>query len=197
MHLGHLRVALELQLALRLSEIRFIPVGDPPHRSAPHAPAKLRVAMLKTAIAGQAGFVIDERELSRAGPSYTLDTLAELRKEFPERGFALILGMDAFHGFMRWHRWESILEIADLVVANRPGSVLPDAGPLAELLAERQAFASGPGRIIVQAVTAMNIASSEIRQLIAQGQDIRYLVPEVVRQLILQNDCYQEPLTNP
>ncbi len=195
-HIGHLRVALELQQALALSEVRFIPVGDPPHRAAPHAPAQLRVTMLRTAIAGQDGFAVDERELARAGRSYTVDTLAELHEEFPQRDLALIMGMDAFRKFTRWHRWESILDIADLVVANRPGSTLPDTGPEAELLAERQRPARGPGRIIVQTVTALNIASSEIRKLRAQDQDIRYLVPDVVRQLILQNDCYRESLIN-
>ncbi|MGH8221946.1 MAG: nicotinate-nicotinamide nucleotide adenylyltransferase, partial [Woeseiaceae bacterium] len=94
-HYGHLRTAFEMLQALRFDEVRFMPCGNPPHRGRPHADAALRLKMVQAATAGQHGFVVDDRELNRDGPSYSVDTLAALRAEFPLRPLALIIGMDA------------------------------------------------------------------------------------------------------
>ena len=105
-----------------------MPCGTPPHREAPIAPDDLRVAMVRAATAGLNGFVVDERELSRGGPSYSVDTLAALRAEHPRKSIALIIGMDAFLGLPKWHRWEELLDLAHIVVAHRPGWRAPDIG---------------------------------------------------------------------
>src|SRR5580693_2195642 len=81
-HYAHLRTAFELQQALRLKEIRFLPAGNPPHRDQPIADAKLRLEMVQLATAGQPGFVVDDREVRKAGPSYSVETLGELRHEY-------------------------------------------------------------------------------------------------------------------
>jgi nicotinate-nucleotide adenylyltransferase len=122
---------------LRLAELRWIPVGNPGHRDPPLASAELRLEMLRVAIAGQPGFVLDDREISRGGVSYTIDTLSELRGEYPQRSLCLLLGMDAFASFTSWHRWQEIFAVAHVVVAHRPGWQAPTTGPLAALLAER------------------------------------------------------------
>ena len=98
-HLGHLRTGFELLQLLSLGEMRWIPVGDPGHRAPPLAPAELRLAMLRAAVADQPGFVVDDREMRRRGASFTVDTLEELRAELPGRPLCLVLGMDAFLGF--------------------------------------------------------------------------------------------------
>ena len=95
-HYGHLRTALEVRVALELDEVRLIPCRLPPHRALPIASPEQRAQMLYAAIEGHDGFVVDERELSREGPSYMLDTLVSLRKDFSSRGVCLIIGMDAF-----------------------------------------------------------------------------------------------------
>ena len=95
-HYGHLRTAFELLQELRLSEVRFMPCGTPPHRGTPIADAELRVRMVELATEAQHGFVVDDRELQREGPSYSVDTLAALRAEYPTRSLCLIVGMDAF-----------------------------------------------------------------------------------------------------
>jgi nicotinate-nucleotide adenylyltransferase len=95
-HYGHLRTAFEMLQALRFEEVRFIPCGDPPHRGVTYANAAQRMRLVELAIAGQDGFVADDREIRRSGPSYTIDTLAALREEFPGRSLGLIIGMDAF-----------------------------------------------------------------------------------------------------
>ena len=133
-HLGHLRTGFELLQSLQLSELRWIPVGNPGHREPPLAAAALRLEMVRAAVAGQPGFVLDEREVRRSGASYTVDTLEELHAEHPARPLCLVLGMDAFLGLTAWRRWTDILELAHLVVAHRPGWQRPEQGLLRDLL---------------------------------------------------------------
>jgi nicotinate-nucleotide adenylyltransferase len=105
-HFGHLRPALEILDALSLDSMHFIPSGQPPHRGAPVASAEARLAMLKAAVAGEPRFHVDEREIRRSKPSYTFDTLTELRRERGDDRLVLMLGLDAFLGFTTWHRWK-------------------------------------------------------------------------------------------
>ncbi len=195
-HYGHLRTAFELLQALRFEEVRFIPCGDPPHRGKTFADAAVRFDMVRLAIESQAGFVIDDREIRRGGPSYTIDTLGSLRAEFPERPLGLIVGMDAFLGLPHWHRWAEILDRAHLVVAHRPGWRAPDTGPLGDLIARRGARRVGDlheavaGRVYIHAVTQLEISSTEIRELVAARRDPRFLMPDAVRDLIARSHCY-------
>ena len=195
-HYGHLRSAFEMLQALSFSEVRFIPCGDPPHRGVTFASAEDRFDLVRLAIEGQSGFVADDRELRRDGPSYTVDTLASLREEFPDRSLGLIVGMDAFLGLPGWHRWEEILDIAHIVIAHRPGWKAPDIGVLGDLIAEHgthrvdDLHGALQGRIHIHAVTQLEIASTEIRDLIAAGRDPRFLVPDQVRDAILDRKIY-------
>lgn len=197
-HYGHLRTAFELMQALDLREVRFIPAGDPPHRKETHAKVRERYRMVEVATAGQPGFVADDREVRRGGPSYSIDTLTELREEFPHESLGLIVGMDAFLGLPTWHRWQAILDCAHIVVAHRPGWKAPDLGPLGQLLDERGTLRIGDlhqsthGRIHIHAVTQLEIASTEIRELVAAGRDPRFLLPDTVRQVIARCGCYGE-----
>jgi nicotinate-nucleotide adenylyltransferase len=195
-HYGHLRTAFELLQALRLSEVRFMPAGDPPHRDVTIATPAQRLQMVKAAIGQQPGFNVDDRELRRNGPSYTVDTLRELRAEMPDRSLCLIVGMDAFLGLPKWHQWQEILKLAHLVVAHRPGWRAPTMGPLGEMLVDGGTGAvndlhdAKAGRIFIHAVTQLEISSTEVRNLIASGRDPRYLMPDAVRDLIQQSACY-------
>ena len=198
-HFGHLRTAFELQAALQLAEIRFIPTGTPPHREAHVASGELRVQMLERALQDIAWAYVDDRELQRAGPSWSVLTLEELREQEGVRSLCLILGMDAFLGLPDWHRWESLPELAHLIVAHRPGWSPPREGPLGDLLNDRQtrdwqALHDAPsGSIYVHAVTQLEISSSSIREGIAAGLAPRYLVPDSVAELISKTECYAGP----
>ena len=129
-HFGHLRPALEARQALGLDEIRLIPCNVPPHRPQPFASARQRLTMLQGAIAGHAGFVIDERELHRDGPSYTLDTLLSLHADIKGVDLCLLLGMDAFRGLTSWHRWHELIDHCHIVVMTRPDATFPERGEL-------------------------------------------------------------------
>ncbi len=199
-HYGHLRTAFEMLQALRFDEVRFIPCGDPPHRGMTFADAALRYRMVDAAIKEQAGFVSDDRELRRDGPSYSIDTLIGLRGEFPDRSLGLIVGMDAFLGLSSWRRWDEILDFAHIIVAHRPGWKAPDIGPLGELITEHGTHRvddlhdATHGRIHIHAVTQLEIASTEIRDLVAAGRDPRFLMPDAVRSVIEETSIYMSEM---
>jgi len=195
-HYGHLRTAFEMLQALQFSEVRFMPCGNPPHRGKTFADAALRLKMVQVATQGQKGFVVDDREVTRGGPSYSVDTLAALRAENPDQPLALIIGMDAFLGLEQWHQWRKILKLAHIIVAHRPGWRAPDMGTLGDLLADfgthriSDLHKAKSGRIYIHDVTQLEISSTEIRELVAGGRDPRFLMPDAVWDVIRESGCY-------
>ncbi len=198
-HHGHLRTALEVLEGCGLEQLRLIPAHVPPHRPQPRAPAELRLEMLRRAVAGEPRLVVDDRELRRGGPSYTVDTLAELRAEVGTRPLCLVLGADAFLGLPGWHRWQDLLALAHIVVARRPGGPQSIAGGAGDLYRERGTerpadLAAAPaGRVLLREVTQLDISSSAIRTLVAGGGDPRFLVPDAVLELISRTHIYAHP----
>jgi nicotinate-nucleotide adenylyltransferase len=181
-HLGHLSVAWEASELLD-AEVRLMPASVPPHRPPPSATAQQRVAMLHAALQGQSRLTLDTRELERSGPSYTIDTLIELRAEQGGRPLVLLIGADAFAGLSSWHRWRELFEVAHIGVLSRPGvpAVLPDE--LLQMTVGRHvddavALRGVPaGKLIGLAVTPLEISATRIRELLAVGRDPRYLLP--------------------
>ena len=170
-HYGHLRLADDVATALAPIEVRLVPAADPPHRQPTRASADDRLAMLRLALAEFPRLAVDTRELTRGGKSFTVDTLADLRKEDGERSLALIVGADAFHGFPKWHRWKTLFELAHVIVVPRPGVDLVKAMPPLLLAEWRRRKTDNPttlreqsgGSIYVQPVSANPISSSAIR----------------------------------
>ena len=195
-HHGHLRPALEILEAGGFEQLRLVPASVPPHRDQPAVSPAHRLGMLTRAAEGVAGFVVDDRELRRDGPSYSVDTLESLRGEFPGHRLCLIIGMDAFLGLQSWDRWERLAELAHLVVMERPGSEVPAGGPLEQWLAPRRADSfndlrrSPAGRVIFQSVTQLEISATAIREALRAGRSARYLVPEPVIAYIHKHRLY-------
>jgi nicotinate-nucleotide adenylyltransferase len=197
-HYGHLRPALDVMQAIGLEQVRFIPLHRAVHRDQPETPAQLRLSMVRAAIDGQPGFVADDRELQRAGDSYSVETLKSLREDFPDHPLCLLLGMDAFSGFADWHRPGEILKLAHLVVMHRPGFAEPGDPRVKALL--RDQACSGPqglraqpaGLIHLQPVTQLEISATAIRETVAAGLSPRYLLPDGVLGLIAENHLYQK-----
>ncbi len=201
-HYGHLRLAEELGERLRLEEVRFFPSGTPPHRSAPAVTADHRLAMARLAAGGNARFTVDDRELRRAGPGYTFDTLKELRAELGDaRPLALLLGADAFLEFATWHRWREIFGLAHVAVAHRPGfpverwaERMPE--PLAReysarLMQQPLAIHLSPaGGIVIVPFTALEISATAVRDMLRAGASPRYLLPGAVLDYIRSHGLY-------
>ncbi len=200
-HHGHLRPAIELLEGLGLSEIRLVPGRVPPHRPQPRCDAATRCRLLTEAVAATPGLVVDERELRRPGPSYTIDTLQSFRREHgPDRPLCFAMGSDAFRSLVRWHRWHELNEIAHLVVTTRggdPGGPLP--AELADWLAPRRAAhphelrTAAAGRVWFHPVSRLEISATRVRQMLAQGRSARGLMPDTVWTLLSRAGLYGYP----
>lgn len=199
-HTGHLRIALDALEALGLDEVRMVPLAQAVHRDQPATPASLRLEMLEAATAGHPGLVVDDRELRRDGPSYTIDTLHSLREDFPDSDLCLMVGTDAFNGFAGWRDPDGILAIASIAILERPGEHGPSNPAAREILERREVERLTPGRtgqIVACRVTQLEIASSDIRQRLADGRRIDFLVPDAVLRLIAERRPYPGPIAPP
>ncbi|KGQ20718.1 Nicotinate-nucleotide adenylyltransferase [Lysobacter dokdonensis DS-58] len=127
-HTGHLAIARAVRDALH-ADVHLLPSADPPHKGPTHASAEQRARMLDLAVEGEHGLIVDRRELRRAGPSYTVDTLRELRAEYgPHAPLVWMVGGDSVFGLDSWHRWRELFELGHLLAIDRPGSPIdPDA----------------------------------------------------------------------
>ncbi|MCP5248356.1 MAG: nicotinate-nucleotide adenylyltransferase [Candidatus Accumulibacter sp.] len=203
-HFGHLRLAEEATFSLDLAGVRWIPAGQPLLRQAPQVSARQRLAMVRLATAENPAFEVDHTEVDNARASYTVLTLERLRQPDQlgqQRSLVLLLGADAFTGLASWHRWQSLLDLAHIAVAHRPGfpvdpGQLPAA--LASCYAERHSSdpaalgQSTAGRIVSFAMTQLAISATQIRELLASGCSPRYLLPDEVIAYIRDHHLYPE-----
>lgn len=203
-HDGHLAIARAARAQLRC-EVALMPAADPPHRAAPGADATQRAAMLDLAIEGVDGLFVDRRELRRSGPSYTVDTLHELRRELGDaQPLALLVGADSFLGLPTWRDWRSLFELAHFVVAPRPGSALDGAlaPALDECVRERWADAAAlsqapAGRVYLLDHAPTPESASEVRRRIAAGLPWRAMVAPAVARYIVENRLYAQDRAEP
>jgi nicotinate-nucleotide adenylyltransferase len=199
-HLGHLRLAEEARETLGLERVVWLPAGQPPHRRPPREPGTHRLAMVRLAVAGNGGFAVDDAEVRSVAPSYTAVSLERLRAQFgPERPLVLLMGADAFLGLPAWHRWRDLFGLAHVAVASRPGYAI-DAGTLPGALADEFAArrrpdpaglgAAAAGAIVEFAIAPLAISASDIRDRVASGRSVRYLIPDSVLDYIGRHSLY-------
>ena len=178
-HIGHLRAAEIVREALALEEVVFVPTGRPPHRGQPAAAGLDRYAMVALATAAERAFVPSDVELVREGPSYTVETVALIRKQRPGVDVVLIVGSDNLPMIADWREPERLLELCTVAVVERPGSIPAPAGTLP---AERVHRVEG---------TALPIASRDLRERIRAGRSVRHLVPGGVADYIEKRGLYR------
>jgi nicotinate-nucleotide adenylyltransferase len=195
-HLGHLRMAIELYQALDLARVHLMPTFMPMYRKQPVATPEQRLAMVRCAVKGEPALFADDREIRRQGATYSIDTLREMQKEMPDTPLCLLVGIDAFLGFASWHRWKEILDHAHIIVAHRPHYHLPPDGIIADLIHSHQQkeisfiHENMSGGILLRPITALEISATDIRKQIAMGRNPRYLLPDSVYDYIQQNNIY-------
>jgi nicotinate-nucleotide adenylyltransferase len=188
-HLGHLILAEQARDQARLEEVWFVPAPRPPQKESQLLTRfEQRVEMLSLALAGNPMFRIDEIEKDRVGPSYTVDTLAELRRRHPEHAFFLLIGGDALLDLPTWREPQRILEQAGLVVMDRPGSPVIQAEDLRHRLTMSDEITVNLDRVEAPAI---DIASRYLRRRISEGRSVRYLVPRAVEVYIQEKHLYQ------
>lgn len=197
-HYGHLRAAWEARELLGADEIRFVPAGVPPHRQEPVTGAVHRLAMLKRGIGQDAGFSIDAREIRRPGPSYMVDTLAELRQEFGSSPLVLLIGQDSANSLDHWHRWKDLFSFAHLAIMSRAGDIQRYSKHLAGILRQRSVASPEDlpgepgGKVVGIQVTSLAISSSSIRRIVGSGRSPRYLMPAAVLDYISAQGLYAD-----
>lgn len=179
-HLGHLRAAENAREALRLEEVAFVPCGLPPHRQGPLSPALDRYAMVALATAGHPAFVACDIELRRQGASYTVDTVEALLRARPGSSLVLIVGSDAFAEIPSWKDPERLLGLCSVAVVTRPGDAAPP--PRASLGTSQVERVDAPG---------LAVSATIIRQRVAEGLSVRYLVPDSVADYISKRGLYR------
>lgn len=172
-HHGHLVVAQAALEDLELDEVRLVVAGDPWMKETT-TPAPVRVELARLAVADNDELDVDDRECRRDGPTYTIDTLLELRDEHAHAELFFLLGADAAQRLEQWNRSEGLFALATFVVVNRPGHRIPDL----------------PKHVRVLEVPPMDVSSTQLRELAGRGRSLRYLVPEAVRRRIGEYALY-------
>jgi nicotinate-nucleotide adenylyltransferase len=185
-HLGHLRVAEEAGEILGLDRVLFLPSKTPPHKDAGRVtPPQARLELVRKAVADNPRFEVSGLELERDGPSYSVDTLVELRRDLgPDDRLWFLLGVDAFREVGTWCRFPELFRLADLGVLRRPPpGPYPDPPPGAgTFVPTPRGYRHDSGREVrFVDVTLLDISSTRVRQILAAGQSLRYLVPAAIR----------------
>jgi len=176
-HNAHLAMARAALAGLGLARILWIPGGTPPHREAPRASAAHRAAMVALAIRGEPRFELDLREIRKATPGYTVETLEDLRAELGAAAeLVLLIGADQYARLETWHRWQDLFRLSRIAVFARPGEPLAAAD-----------------RVTVMPMAPLDISSTRIRERIAAGAPPRGLLPDAVLDYIQTNQLYSSP----
>jgi nicotinate-nucleotide adenylyltransferase len=191
-HLGHLEIAAHVQATLGLQRILFLPAARPPHKPVDAlSSVEDRVAMVRLAIADRPSFELSLIEVERPGPSYTAETVTELAARARAAGrtpdLTLILSDETFRDLPGWHEPERLLAACRIAVVQRPGYAAPDRSWLtaqAPGAAGRVDFLEGP---------RLDISSTSIRKLVAEGRSIRGLVPPAVERYVAEHHLYRHP----
>ncbi len=204
-HFGHLRLAEEVSEQLVLDHILFIPAGTPPLKCVELADISQRMKMVGLAVADNPRFIASDLEADRNGPSYTVDTLSELKDMYPDDELIFILGADAFLELPKWKRSDDIVRMIDFAIVCRPGTPLSELVEAQFLEVEQEVLdeldrgdrevvkgsLSGGRRAYVLKTTALEISATHIRKRIEEGESISYLLPESVKSFIMSNALYK------
>ncbi len=192
-HYGHLVIAEEVYATLELTEMVFVPTGQPPHKTQEViTPAEHRLAMLELAIASNPHFTISRVDLDRPGPSYTVDTLRLLQKQWGEEtAIYFVIGGDSLEDFLSWYDAAGILkQLTYLVAVRRPGYNESE-----EYYDQLEARLPGIKQcLLVVEAPQIGISATDLRLRVAEGRPIKYQTPESVEQYIIEYGLYREKL---
>ncbi|HEX3509176.1 MAG TPA: nicotinate-nucleotide adenylyltransferase [Candidatus Dormibacteraeota bacterium] len=182
-HFGHLAAADAAIDCAELDRVLFMPAAQPPHRPPAIATPHQRIEMCRLGIEGEPRFEVSDLELKREGPSYTVDTLSQLKKEQPEDELFLILGWDAAKLFSTWHEPAKVIALATIVVVARPGGAAPREEDLKGVGLDK-------AKVALCLTTTPDVSASGIRKAVHDGQPITGKVPKAVERFIAEHRLY-------
>ena len=171
-HHGHLILAREALETFGFENVIFVPAAVSPFKESPVASAKMRLSMLRAAIEGEPGFAVDDRELRRPAPSYTIDTVEEIQRRESNAEIYYLIGEDNVPALASWHRFDALKKAVHFIVLDRTGTKPNHSYPTVR--------------------RRIDISATEIRKRVASGQSIRYFVPQAVEEIIRREKIYQE-----
>lgn len=185
-HLGHLIIAEEARSRLGLEQIIFVPAGDPYRREhSPQANTEQRLAMVRRAVADNPAFRVSTVDIDRGGPSYSVDTVRDIRRELGDDPvLCFLMGWDALRDLHTWHRPDLLADLAQIVVLLRPGLPEMDWAVLERVLPGAQ------GRILRLNTPVIGISATEVRRRVAERVSLRYWVPDLVAEYIVEHGLY-------
>lgn len=185
-HYGHLLMAETCREQLQLTEVRLMPAGSPPHKPDQKiTDGHARADMLALAVSGYPELVVDRRELRRTGPSYTVDTLREIREQFSDAEVFLLIGADSLKDLATWREPETILELSTVVAVNRPGQPELTHQQAVDWVGED--FAS---KVQLLSMPGTDLSATELRQRVKDGKSLRFMTPRAVEAFIEQHNIY-------
>ena len=197
-HFGHIKLVLALIERYEFDQIRMILCRQSPFNKIPEASVQQRWEMLNLITGSYEKLIADARELERKGPSYTIDTITELQQEIEaDVPLVLIIGIDAFLSFCKWHRYDEILSLSHIMLLQRPGYMLPDEGCEKDLFDIHFTEEINNiknmlnGRIYLTDLEKIDISSTTIRKCISRGDQPRYLLPGNIWNYIKRNNLYK------
>ena len=193
-HNGHLHAARSVLAVPGIEQVRMLVSADPPHRRKPVAGAADRHAMLDLACTPIDGVVADDVELRRSGPSYSVDTLRDFRDRYPDKTFVWAIGLDAFLLFTTWYQHRDVLDLANLLVLERPGTRHQFDRDLDVVVRAHRAPRLVDGRtgaILFLQQPMLDVSASDLRQRMASGASTGDLLPEPVRTYIKRHGLYR------
>jgi len=196
-HNGHLLPAIEVAEQLQLQQLFLMPNHIAPHKAGSHCSAMQRVEMVKLAVQDVDTLAIDTRELNRDSASYTVETLKEIRVQYPNTPICFLMGMDSLINFDKWYQWQNILNYCHLVVCARPGWKGEFNDTVQDLLNHHQTqsvdelhqFQSG--KIYFQKTVQFDISSTQIRHHIKHDLNIEGLLPQPIHHYIKRHKLYK------
>ncbi len=205
-HFGHLRAAEEVRQKLGLDRVLFVPSDTPPLKDKGLAPVETRYRMVELAIAGNPGFALCDIERGRSGPSYTIDTIKQLRERYPGDELFFIIGSDAFAALPQWKDPQGLLSRIDFVIMGRPPQAFAELEGSEHIRLRPEDLRSlqqnecsmveadtqSGRKALLVTVTAIEISATQIRQQVKRGGSIRYLLPEAVELFIISHGLYKD-----
>lgn len=197
-HNGHLRTAVEILDRYHYSALKLVPCYQPVHKGRPGVSPAQRLEMAKLAVSGDDRLSVDSREMDRQGPSYSVDTLRDIRSEIgPDESLIMVLGMDSFLSLPTWQDWQELVQYTHILVVSRPGwepDLISELGAFCEnyrAASSHELQCAPSGRVWFETLTPLGISSSMIRALARKNESIAYLLPEPVQKYIQEHQLYR------